>query len=107
VAVRGEGMATIMSQGFGRGGLGRSQRCDATCHKASRPKCVCICGGRYHGAGSSATAQQQLTSDWLGEDWVEQIAALTGKLAGRRIKLPPTVEKRTGVAFEAERRTFA
>ena len=68
-------MATIMSQGFGRGGQGSNQRCDATCHKAQRPKCVCICRGRYHGRGSSESAQQQLTKDWLGEDWVEQVAA--------------------------------
>lgn len=63
-------MATIM------GGLGKNQRCDATCHKAKRPRCGCICGGRYHGCGSSEAAQQQLTRDWLGEDWQERVAAM-------------------------------
>lgn len=64
-----------MSQGFGKGGQGSNQRCDATCHRARKPKCVCICGGRYHGRGSSEAAQQQLTRDWLGDDWQAQVAA--------------------------------
>ncbi len=25
------------------------RRCDATCHKATSPRCRCICEGRYHG----------------------------------------------------------
>ena len=38
---------------------------------------------------------------------VEQIAGLTGKIAGHKIKLPPLAAKMTGVAFEAQKRTFA
>lgn len=30
------------------------RRCDAHCHEAREPECTCICGGRYHGAGSRA-----------------------------------------------------
>lgn len=40
---------TIMTQGNSDG----ERRCDATCHKAKKAGCVCICGGRYHGKGSS------------------------------------------------------
>ena len=28
------------------------KRCDARCHNATKPKCACICGGRYHGKKS-------------------------------------------------------
>jgi tetratricopeptide (TPR) repeat protein len=35
-----------------------------------------------------------------------QIAELAGKISGKRIRLPASVEKMTGMAFEAERRTF-
>lgn len=63
---------TIMTQGNSEG----SRRCDGTCHKARKPKCACICGGRYHGKGSSEAAQQQLTKDWLGDDWKEQKEAI-------------------------------
>ena len=56
---------TIMTEG----GLGkRARRCDSSCHRARKPKCRCICGGRYHGVGSSQIAQQMLTPDWLGKD---------------------------------------
>jgi hypothetical protein len=39
-------MATIMTQG--------NRRCDATCHTATKDKCGCICGGKYHGAKGAA-----------------------------------------------------
>lgn len=63
---------TIMTQGDSDG----TRRCDATCHTARQPKCNCICGGRYHGRGSSAAAQEALTEDWLGKDWRQQKAAV-------------------------------
>jgi hypothetical protein len=47
-------MTTIMRESFGKGGLGKSRRCDATCHNARQPHCGCICGGRYHGTGKAA-----------------------------------------------------
>ena len=58
-------MATIMTETHG----GVTRRCDASCHRARKPRCVCICGGRYHGAGSSAQAQQKLTKDIVGSEW--------------------------------------
>lgn len=63
---------TIMTQGDNNG----TRRCDATCHKAKKPGCTCICGGRYHGRGSSEAAREELTKDWLGEKWRETKAAI-------------------------------
>lgn len=57
---------TIMT--YGTSG-GERRRCDATCHRAKKPECACICNGRYHGTGSSETSQAMLTKDWLGLDW--------------------------------------
>jgi TolA-binding protein len=37
----------------------------------------------------------------------QEIAALAGRITGRRIRIPPGYEKKTGAAFEAEQRTFA
>ncbi len=36
----------------------------------------------------------------------QEIAALTGRVTGRRIRIPAGYEKKTGVAFEEEQRTF-
>jgi hypothetical protein len=57
---------TIMTQGNSEG----TRRCDGTCHHAKKPKCACICGGRYH--GKKEMAQECLTRDWLGDDWRER-----------------------------------
>ena len=43
-------MATLISAR----GDGWRRRCDAKCHRARLPACVCICGGRFHGAGAQA-----------------------------------------------------
>ena len=41
-----------------------ARRCDASCHKAKPgSKCRCVCGGRYHGVGSSEVAQEMLMRD--------------------------------------------
>lgn len=58
-------MTTILRVGNSEG----TRRCDATCHNAKKPDCVCCCGGRYHGKGEMA--QEQLTRDWLGDNWRE------------------------------------
>jgi len=68
-------MATIMISGNSEG----QRRCDARCHTATTPHCDCCCGGRYHGKGSSKAAQEQLTKDWLGDDWQELAAELQGQ----------------------------
>ena len=68
-------MATIMTERHS--GDSHSRRCDATCHNAKPgTKCNCICGGRYHAKGGSQQAQEQLTRDWLGDDWRETKAAI-------------------------------
>ena len=30
---------------------GSRRQCNARCHNAKKPKCRCICGGHFHGAG--------------------------------------------------------
>jgi len=40
-------VTVILSQKVGNEGSLRV--CNATCHKAAKPKCVCICGAKYHG----------------------------------------------------------
>jgi hypothetical protein len=40
-------MTVILSQKVGN--EGRARTCSGTCHGARKPKCACICGGRYHG----------------------------------------------------------
>lgn len=63
-------MATIITQSDHNG----TRRCDGTCHNAKTPKCTCICGGRYHGAGDKA--REMVTRDWLVDDWREKKAAI-------------------------------
>lgn len=46
-------MTTIMTQTNSEG----SRHCDAKCHNAVNPKCTCVCGGRYHGAGRNGTLE--------------------------------------------------
>lgn len=62
-------MATIMAVSNSEG----TRRCDGTCHTAKRPKCVCVCGGRYHGVGSTTTAQEMLTRDWFGAAFTNEL----------------------------------
>lgn len=64
-------MTTIMAVGDSEG----TRRCDARCHTATHPECDCCCGGRYHGKGSSAAAQEQLTRDWLGDELTDAYKA--------------------------------
>ena len=46
-------MATLISAR----GEGWRRRCDGRCHKARRPACVCVCGGRFYGAGPEAAEE--------------------------------------------------
>jgi hypothetical protein len=55
-----------------------ARRCDATCHTAMNKACGCICGGRYHGAGSSTVAQYRLVQDYLGKGWRELQVTVEG-----------------------------
>lgn len=49
-------MATLISEGDN---YGTHRRCDATCHNAKKPKCACICRGRYHGKSSDSPALRE------------------------------------------------
>lgn len=70
-------MAVLMSAGGAAGGPGGGERrCDGTCHNARRPVCVCICGGRYHGKGTS-TAFEEHTQDALDGMWGEDLKRVT------------------------------
>jgi hypothetical protein len=51
-----------------------TRRCDATCHKATAAKCVCVCGGRYHGSGNSKIAADRCASDVRAGVWGEALA---------------------------------
>lgn len=61
---------------------GKKGRCDARCHNAKGSKCVCCCGGRYHGAardgtlGQKVEAQQETILNELRETKAKVIAQL-------------------------------
>lgn len=41
--------------------MGRVRRCDSQCHRAKGKRCICWCGGRYHGQnGTGAVHRQEL-----------------------------------------------
>ena len=61
-------MATVMSW---RSSGGASGRCDARCHGAKLPKCVCMCGGRFHGSANRAGGVEQAVRDYW-EDMVDE-----------------------------------
>ena len=54
-------MATVMSW---RSSGGDSGRCDARCHGAKHPKCVCCCGGRFHGSARQSGGVEQAVRDY-------------------------------------------
>ncbi len=73
-------MTTIMTVGDSEG----ERRCDGTCHNATKPRCSCICRGRYHGAGEQAAAIHQ--QDVLGGVYGEEVAeAAKAPLEGQAI----------------------
>ena len=53
-------MASIMTWGNSEGTKGR---CDASCHNAKHPKCVCMCGGRFHGSAHRPGGVAQAVRD--------------------------------------------
>lgn len=62
-------MTTVMAVYNSEGCVGR---CDAKCHDAHEPECVCICGGANHGAGYQRAVDN--TIRWL-ESEIEQAGA--------------------------------
>lgn len=60
------------------------------------------------GEGKAAGADlSKLISLLLAGASALEIATLAGRISGKRIRIPAGYEKKTGVAFEAEQRTFA
>jgi len=51
-------------------------KCDAACYNAKLPECVCICGGRNHGAGLQ---QAMANTQALAELWLAEYAQRTGQ----------------------------
>lgn len=47
-------MATLLIVGNSEG----QRRCDATCHRATKPECACCCEGKYHGKGDAGALAQ-------------------------------------------------
>jgi len=54
-------MATMMSWGNSSGTKGR---CDARCHNAKNSRCVCCCGGRFHGSANQPGGVEQTLRDF-------------------------------------------
>ena len=73
-------MTTIMSWGDSSGTRGR---CDARCHQAIHPQCVCMCGGRYHGAAHRAGGVEQAVRD----TWEEAIQEAEQKAKAEGMEL--------------------
>lgn len=60
------------------------------------------------GEGKAVGADlSKLISLLLGNASAQEVATLAGRISGKRIRIPAGYEKKTGVAFEAEQRTFA
>jgi len=61
-------LTTLLSVYNGKRCIGR---CDAKCHNAIGPRCVCICGGRNHGIGAAKAQEakweitEQDIQEWL------------------------------------------
>jgi tetratricopeptide (TPR) repeat protein len=60
------------------------------------------------GEGAASPADTaRLISLLVGGAAAQEIAVLAGRISGKRIRVPAGYEKKSGVAFEAEQRTFA
>lgn len=61
-------MVVVMTQ---ESSGGKRRQCNASCHNAKRLKCVCICGGRYHGGARDGTLEQRVKKfqDELINEW--------------------------------------
>jgi len=59
-------MATVMRWGTSDGEKGR---CDAKCHEAREPECVCMCGGRFHGVAHQEGGLEKALEDLWHEVW--------------------------------------
>lgn len=76
----GEVMATVMTWQCS-GGDRRS--CNGTCHNAKHDKCVCICGGRYHGKSHQPGGVEQAVRD----SWEDAIKEAEAKAKAEGVEL--------------------
>ena len=101
-------MTTIMNWGDSSGTRGR---CDTRCHQAIHPQCVCMCGGRYHGAAHRAGGVEQAVRDTWEEaiQEAEQKAKTEGmeldtsrlrKFIGLELKAAPFIQTDHEIAVQ-------
>ena len=76
-------MTTIMT--FKVGDQGRARVCNATCHRATKEDCSCVCSGRYHGIATRRSGNP------LPENTVEA-EALIAKSRKEQQKLDAVLE---------------
>lgn len=62
-------MSTVLSVYNSEGCVGR---CDAKCHEAEQPACVCVCKGAFHGKGLKYA---QTFSDALEQEFAENLTS--------------------------------
>lgn len=58
-------------------------RCDAKCHNAVHPRCICVCGGKNHGIGLKEAPPN--TWEISKEDIEEWIKGVDPEGTGHRI----------------------
>ena len=73
-------MATVMSW---RSSGGDKGRCDAKCHNAKHPKCVCMCGGRFHGSTNRSGGVKRAVRDY----WEDVLTEVEKKASEEGLEL--------------------
>lgn len=76
-------MTTLMQWSNSEGIQGR---CDAKCHEATHPECVCICGGVFHGRAHTAGGLRDAVDTY----WDDVFAAARMKAADEGFTLEGT-----------------
>ncbi len=92
-------MPTLMTQGNSEG----TRRGDATCHKAKKPECACICGGRYHGCAADGSPPPRCLED--AEMKIQGIDPSTVDSAVR-LRITEDVLRRVGAPADSIVRLF-
>lgn len=79
-------MTTLLSVYNGKRCIGR---CDAKCHDAIGPRCVCICGGKNHGIGTAKAGANgwEITDEDIDE-WLKGVDPEGG---GHRVVRQPVL----------------
>jgi len=73
-------ITTLMTYG---NSSGERKSCNALCHNATHPKCVCICSGRYHGSAHQPGGVEQAVKD----TWEEAIQEAEEKARAEGMEL--------------------